>query len=234
MIPIASARELATLSTLPRAIVFIYVNWSVQARQSDVAIRELLAAWQVDQASLALPAFRIDLTDQSGEIWEATRAWLRDERQPYDMLTYSGGGAIVWLRSGRVVATMPDAYRGRDQLRATTMSLFADEPGAGSGPPRARWLNDVHDAWCVRPSLAARWFLMVLVFFLLSMIVLALSRPWPSKAAAAAFLLAIVAGATELAICRGGHAVRQIRSIIFFNCLWLLGITAGAILLAFF
>lgn len=235
MIPIGSTRELAAISALPRAIVFIHVNWSAQARQSEAAVRELIAAWKADQPRLSVEAFRIDLSDQSGEIWVATRAWLRDERQPYDTLSYGGGGAIVWLRSGRVVATMPDANQGRDQLRATTLRVFTSAPESGPKAIRPGWLNDVQDAWGSRaPSLAARWFLLVVVFFLLSMVVLALSRPLPGKAAAAAFLLAIVAEAKVVAICRRGYALSQIRSVIFFDSLCLLSLAAGGILLAFF
>lgn len=66
------------------------------------------------------------------------------------------------------------------------------------------------------------------------MALLSLGRPLPGKAAAAAFFLAIVAGAKLLAICRGGHAVSQIRSMILWESLWLLSLATGAILLAFF
>jgi hypothetical protein len=45
MKPITIAHDLEEVRSLPRALVFIYVNWAIQARHSDAAFRDFIAAW---------------------------------------------------------------------------------------------------------------------------------------------------------------------------------------------
>jgi hypothetical protein len=109
MNPVATAAELQKVRSLPRAFVFLWVGWAIQARHSEIAVRELLTAWATEQPGCPAPAFRADLSDQQGEVWEAVRGWLRAQGQPVDPLTFGGYGALLWLRAGSVVASVPNA-----------------------------------------------------------------------------------------------------------------------------
>jgi hypothetical protein len=128
MKPIVTAGDLDEVRALPRALIFIYVNWAGQARDSDRVFRDFVAARTAIEQEFPLPVYRADLSDQEGEVWEAIRNWLREEGQPYDPLTYGGYGALLWVCSGAVVAFVSYvAVVGRDKLVTITKSLFASE-----------------------------------------------------------------------------------------------------------
>jgi hypothetical protein len=135
MKPITTAHDLDELRSLPRAFVFIYVNWAIQARHSDAAFRDFVTAWDSTEPDCSIPVYRVDLSDQAGEVWTTLRKWLREEGQPYDQLTYGGYGALLWIRSGAVIASVPYvAVVERAKLVAATKSIFEcrDAPGATS------------------------------------------------------------------------------------------------------
>ena len=135
MKPIITAHDLEEVRSLPRAFVFIYVNWAIQARHSDIAFRDFVAAWALTKPDCSIPVYRVDLSDQEGEVWKCIRNWLREEDQPYDQLTYGGSGALLWIRSGAVVASVPYvAAVERAKLMAVTKSIFECRvaPGAAS------------------------------------------------------------------------------------------------------
>jgi hypothetical protein len=124
--PIATVGELEQIRALPRAFVFIYVNWAVQARQSEAALIKFIDAWSVTVPQCAIPAYRVDLSDQEGDLWSAIRTWLQAEGQPVDSLTYGGGGALLWVRAGRVQASVPHvAIVERSKLMAHTNEIYA-------------------------------------------------------------------------------------------------------------
>jgi hypothetical protein len=104
---IASAAELDEMRSLPRALVFIYVNWAIQARHSDVACRVFLATLHREYPGEEIPVYRVDLSDQEGEVWVAIRKWLKEEGQPHDSLSYGGNGAMLWVRVRKVAAYVP-------------------------------------------------------------------------------------------------------------------------------
>jgi hypothetical protein len=114
-----------------RAIIFLWVDWSIQARQSEIAVSELLELWQTAHGDCPMIAYRIDLSSQEGEMWRELRAWLKNEGKPLDRLTYGGYRAVLWLRLGRVVlslayAAMPNAgYERLKKLEALTAGAFA-------------------------------------------------------------------------------------------------------------
>jgi hypothetical protein len=129
---IASTADLEMMRALPRALVFIFVNWSMQARRSDAACQKLLATLQGEYHGEDIPAFRVDLSDQEGELWIGIRKWLENGGQPHDKLSYGGNGAMLWVRSGVVAAYAPylaeiETYK----LMAMTRGVF--ELTAGSG-----------------------------------------------------------------------------------------------------
>jgi len=122
---VASATDLDEVRFLPRALVFIYVNWAIQARHSDAACRDFLAALQREYPGEEIPIYRVDLSEQEGEVWVAIRKWLKEEGQPHDWLTYGGCGAMLWVRLGKVAAYAPHlAEIECDKLTAMTRGVF--------------------------------------------------------------------------------------------------------------
>ena len=129
---IASAAGLDEMRSLPRALVFIYVNWAIQARRSDAACRDFLAKLQREYPSEEIPVYRVDLSEQEGEVWVGIRKWLKEEGQPHDSLSYGGNGAMLWVRKGMVAAYVPYlAEIECHQLMAMTPGVF--ELGGESG-----------------------------------------------------------------------------------------------------
>jgi hypothetical protein len=128
---VASAADLNEVRSLPRALVFIYVNWAIQARHSDAACRDFLANLQRDYPTEDIPLYRVDLSEQEGEVWAGIRKWLKEEGQPHDWLSYGGYGAMLWVRVGTVAAYVPYfAEIECHKLMAMTRGVF--ELGAGS------------------------------------------------------------------------------------------------------
>lgn len=121
------------MRSLPRALVFIYVNWAMQARFSDVACREFLTELQREYQGEEIPVYRLDLSDQEGEIWVESRKWLYNDGQPHDDLSYGGCGAMLWVRLGAVVAYEQFlAGIECDKLLAMTRGVFELGPGSGA------------------------------------------------------------------------------------------------------
>jgi hypothetical protein len=104
---VASAAELDEVRSQPRALLFIYVNWAIQARHSDAACHDFLAKLQRDYPDEQISVYRVDLSEQQGEVWVGIRKWLKEEGQPHDWLSYGGYGAMLWLRQGQVKAYVP-------------------------------------------------------------------------------------------------------------------------------
>ncbi len=129
---ITSIADLDKMRSLPRALVFIYVNWAMQARRSDAACHRLLSALQREYQSEDIAVYRVDLSDQEGEVWIAIRKWFKDGGQPYDSLSYGGCGALLWVRLGAVAAYVPYLAEVEcNKLMAMTRGVF--ELGAGFG-----------------------------------------------------------------------------------------------------
>jgi hypothetical protein len=101
---ITSVHDLDEARSQPRAFVFLYVNWAIQARHSIIVVRKFLEAWQAARPTSPIPAYLVDLSDQTGEVWEAVRAWIRLEGEPVDRLTYGGYGSLLWVTSGSITA----------------------------------------------------------------------------------------------------------------------------------
>jgi len=102
MIHIANTADLRQAQTQPRAFIFLWVAWAIQARQSEEVFQGFLESWQDDHPDLPVPAYRADLSSQCGEVWEEIRSWLQSEGQSTDQLIFGGCGALLWLLSGRV------------------------------------------------------------------------------------------------------------------------------------
>lgn len=129
----ASAADLKEMRSLPRALVLIYVNWSMQAQRSDAACRRFLAELQHAYQSEDIPIYRVDLSDQEGELRVCIRKWLKDDGQPHDSLSYGGYGAMLWVRRGTVGAYVPYLAEVEcDKLMAMTRGVFELVTGSGA------------------------------------------------------------------------------------------------------
>ena len=108
----------------PRALVFLWVDWSKQARFSELAFRHLFRSWHVETRGCTVAVYRIDLSSQTGDVWNAVRHWLGAQGQPVDLLTFSGNGALLWVRRSSVVRAIPDvAGADRQDFWATSRTL---------------------------------------------------------------------------------------------------------------
>ena len=122
---ITTAHELEEVRALPRAFVFIYVNWSEQARLAEITFSDFLAEWGSLEPDHSIPVYRVDLSDQDGEIWDSVRKWLKKEIRNETSFTYGGYGALLWVRSGTVVASVPAVVKiERAKLVALTQQHF--------------------------------------------------------------------------------------------------------------
>jgi hypothetical protein len=124
---IRSGRELEEARSSPRALVFLWVDWAMQAVRSRPRVDRITTAWQDRNPQLPIDVYLIDLSEQAGENWEAVQEWLRSEGKPVDLLTSGGNGALLWVREGRVVGYV--AYAGchsDDELMKRTGEAFHD------------------------------------------------------------------------------------------------------------
>jgi hypothetical protein len=109
------------------------VAWAIQARKSARAVSDLVERWQANHPESLAPACMADLSEQTGEVWEEVREWLRAEGRPVDLLTYCGYGALLWVRSGSIIAHLPyPAERALDKLLAATTRMFESIDSTGT------------------------------------------------------------------------------------------------------
>ena len=62
MTALQTPADLDEAKSQPRALIFIWVDWSIQARQSEIAVRELIDLWQSAHGDYPMIAYRIDLS----------------------------------------------------------------------------------------------------------------------------------------------------------------------------
>ncbi len=152
VLSIASAADLRSARSEPRAFIFLWVAWASQARDSEVLFQAFVEAWRATHPELPVPAFLADLTEQTGEVWDEICSWLASQepasgeltgksyrgwsrwkrpptaRESLGILTAGGYGALLWSRSGVVVASVPYlASSSLDALMAMTESVFRPE-----------------------------------------------------------------------------------------------------------
>jgi hypothetical protein len=124
MKPITTRRDLDDARSQERAFIFLWVNWAIHARYSEIEVRRLLETWERGHPDCTAAAYRVDLSEQEGEIWNALGDWLRAESQPGQMMA-AGAGALLWTRSGSIVASeLYAANCGFEQLLAVTRRAF--------------------------------------------------------------------------------------------------------------
>jgi hypothetical protein len=103
------------------------VNWSIQARHSLSQAESLIGVLRAQPTDWQFNEYRLDLSEQSGELWNATRTWLASEGENVDTLTWGGYGSLLWLRNGKVVDRAFSAGEAsKGDLLARTESAFME------------------------------------------------------------------------------------------------------------
>ncbi|MEO0474719.1 MAG: hypothetical protein AAF085_01940, partial [Planctomycetota bacterium] len=62
-----------------------------------------------DQESPEYPVdvYQIDVSEQSGELWDELTSWLSDQNIPHQQpLLTGGGGSMLWVKSGDIVSSI--------------------------------------------------------------------------------------------------------------------------------
>jgi hypothetical protein len=106
MTPIANRLELDAVRAHPCAVLFFWVNWSTFSIQSRANIKEAITLRQSETSQEQY--FVVDVSEQSGELWDTLQRWLEADEMTMNEVLWSGSGPLLWLRSGRVVHQMID------------------------------------------------------------------------------------------------------------------------------
>jgi hypothetical protein len=125
MKPIGTIADLNEARSREHSLIFVWVNWAIQARHSEKLIRQVIETLDRDHPECKFYPYRVDVSDQEGEIWDALVTWLRNEPQCKGNILSSGCGALLWLRNGAIVASLTNALvYDRAKLVAVTRSIF--------------------------------------------------------------------------------------------------------------
>ena len=101
---IENSNQLKSVRAKEHAVVFLYVDWSMPARVSATNAKQMIDRWNRDRPNQVATLSMIDISEQSGEIWDATDNWLTSQDLPNRSgLLSAGAGSILWIQSGRVV-----------------------------------------------------------------------------------------------------------------------------------
>jgi hypothetical protein len=124
MTPINSSRDLAQARSIPHAVIFFWVNWSISAVQSRVVVEQ---AKSLDRTlPVPVPYFVVDVSDQHGEVWDALREWLQADDTATEHVVWAGSGALLWIRAGKVVYQMIDPMmHARADIAAISKKAFS-------------------------------------------------------------------------------------------------------------
>ena len=102
---VVNTSEFEQMLAAERALVFIQARWSSYAMRT----RGIINVFEQRVNSHALrfdyefEFWEIDLSDQEGDLWDATRAWLLPQSDHLELLMWSGGGSILWCSRGTVL-----------------------------------------------------------------------------------------------------------------------------------
>src|SRR5262245_16551694 len=106
MNPIHNRDEFARAIQEPQALVFLWVNWATQARASRLVVDKVVESWNAEHPDRRLPCYLVDVSEQSGDLWDGLVEWLTAEHRPVGQLMMSGVGPLLWVCSGHVVLHM--------------------------------------------------------------------------------------------------------------------------------
>jgi hypothetical protein len=126
MEPIRDLRELAELLSQPRALLFLWVEWSMQASRSRAVVAQALELYEAKHPGSPVPCYTADVGDQSGEVWDLIAVWFAKEVLSADQFLWSGSGPLLWLRYGHIVHHLVSPLQFRAAyLVASSRTVFA-------------------------------------------------------------------------------------------------------------
>jgi hypothetical protein len=133
---IASAEEFNSAVRRERLILHLDVEWAMQAIQSRPVIVKFKKKLETDAHYGDVVFRRVDCSEPEGPVWDAVAQWLHEQNADPSLMV-GGYGAVVWVKSGKVVDSVPYAAGdGVDNLVARThlvMPNKAVNPSGGSG-----------------------------------------------------------------------------------------------------
>ncbi|MGE0529663.1 MAG: hypothetical protein AB7P49_21635 [Bdellovibrionales bacterium] len=96
--------DLEKLCNQECGVIFIWVNWSMFARNSAKIVERLNCCWNQQHPSKKIEFLQIDLSDQFGDMWENVRKWLESQNITHSgELMFGGVGSIVFVQSGTIL-----------------------------------------------------------------------------------------------------------------------------------
>jgi hypothetical protein len=107
---ITNAAELTQAIAAESAVIFLWVDWSIQARQSEAVI---LKAVQAVPAEARPNLYKVDVSSEEGELSKELREWLHQAGREHISLITAGAGSLLLCKAGRLVKSIvfPAAYR---------------------------------------------------------------------------------------------------------------------------
>ena len=105
LIPIESVAEFEDALSRPAMVLFIWVNWSGQARDSERRFQSAYDRWCAIRSDEVVPAYRLDVSEQSGELWDHLANWLSRhvQREQVHTLMIGGVGSLLCWRDSAIV-----------------------------------------------------------------------------------------------------------------------------------
>ena len=104
MLEIKTIADLDKLREQECAVVFIWVDWAIHARHSASTAERMITDWNSEHPGANIDLSQIDLSEQSGNMWEAVHIWLESQSVPdIGPLMFGGVGSIMWVRLGTIV-----------------------------------------------------------------------------------------------------------------------------------
>lgn len=99
---IRAVDQLNSLRQKPKAVAMLWVDWSMAARASEITVDAIVA--NRDPSCVRCPFVKIDVSEQSGELWDMACNWISSSAaQNPSGLIYGGAGSLLFLRHGRIV-----------------------------------------------------------------------------------------------------------------------------------
>jgi hypothetical protein len=108
-----------------RAVVFVDVDWSLQTAQTRRHVHDFIKTWSIQTSTSGVTFYRLDMTEQSGELYDAVNKWL--EGQPVRGNIVCGGyGSLIWVSKGNVRHSLINAtWAKTPELIQTTADVFS-------------------------------------------------------------------------------------------------------------
>lgn len=99
--------------TAPAAVVFLHVVWSTYAIRGRRIVQdfELATRQNALRVGLDVTCWEIDVSDQTGAVWDATARWLTPQTEQGHSLMWGGYGSLLWCAAGELRSVAISAER---------------------------------------------------------------------------------------------------------------------------